>query len=133
MTITYKLEDIDTIAKKILAYCSGKVFLFYGDMGVGKTTLIKSMAKQLGVTHPMSSPSFSLVNEYLTNDVRIYHFDMYRINNENEALDIGFEAYLEKDGYLFIEWPEKIPNLIPFDAHKVYLKVINDHERTAKF
>jgi tRNA threonylcarbamoyladenosine biosynthesis protein TsaE len=89
-------------------------------MGNGKTTLIKQLCKKLGVSESTSSPTFSIVNEYKTDkNNTIYHFDFYRIKNESEVLDFGYEEYLYSGNYCFIEWPEKIPNMLPDDVVKV--------------
>ena len=86
-----------------------KKFIFIGDMGVGKTTLIKELSLQLGVNDTITSPTFSIINEYNSlKDLKVYHFDLYRIKDENEALDFGIEEYLYSDDYCFIEWPERI-------------------------
>jgi tRNA threonylcarbamoyladenosine biosynthesis protein TsaE len=119
MEITFSLNEINTVAKKILEQNPNKVVLFHGEMGAGKTTLIKALAKELGVNDATSSPTFSLVNEYQTiNNQIVYHFDFYRLNHETEALDMGADEYLYSDNWCFIEWAEKIPNLIP-DSHSV--------------
>ena len=118
-TLSYTLEELPSIAKKIIADSSSKTLLFYAEMGVGKTTLIKEIIKQLGSTDTVTSPTFSLVNEYSTPDGLVYHFDFYRLNDEMEALDFGIEEYFEKDTWLFLEWPNKIPNLLP----EVYQKI----------
>jgi tRNA threonylcarbamoyladenosine biosynthesis protein TsaE len=112
--ISENLEQLPKIAKEILEYSSPhKKFLFYAEMGVGKTTLIKELSLQLGVTDIVSSPTFSIVNEYISSsNGKIYHFDFYRLENEKEAFDMGYEEYFFGDDYCFIEWPEKIPNLI---------------------
>jgi len=113
------LEQLYPIAKQILDYTSThKKFAFYGEMGVGKTTLIKALSLQLGVTDLVSSPTFSIVNEYKANEnTKIYHFDFYRIKDEEEVFDIGYEEYFFSNAYCFIEWPEKIPNLIQDMVH----------------
>ena len=119
MEITFSLEELNEVAQQILDQNPNKVILFYGEMGVGKTTLIKILAKKLGVTDATSSPTFSLVNEYqAANNQLVYHFDFYRIKNEIEALDMGVDDYLYSENWCFIEWAEKIPNLIP-DSHSV--------------
>jgi tRNA threonylcarbamoyladenosine biosynthesis protein TsaE len=119
MEITFSLDEIENTARKIVAENPNKVILFHGDMGAGKTTFIKQLAKELGVTEATSSPTFSLVNEYQTNDNQIvYHFDFYRVKNETEALDMGVDEYLYSGHWCFIEWAENIPNLIP-DSHSV--------------
>ena len=111
------LEQLNDVAKQILKYTSpNKKFVFSGEMGVGKTTLIKALSLQLGVSDVVSSPTFSIVNEYHTDDKTIiYHFDFYRIEDESEAFDMGYEEYFFSNAYCFIEWPEKIPNLIEED------------------
>jgi len=108
------LEQLNDVAKQILEYSSPhKKFVFFGEMGVGKTTLIKALSLQLGVSDVVSSPTFSIVNEYHTDDkITIYHFDFYRIEDEKEVFDMGYEEYFFSNAYCFIEWPEKIPNLI---------------------
>ena len=113
MNFTYRLSDIESTASQILKYIKSKNVLFSGEMGSGKTTLIKELVKQSGSKDRVSSPTYSLVNEYegITNSV--YHFDFYRIEDELEAYDMGFEEYLDSSNQVFIEWPEKIPNLWP--------------------
>ncbi len=104
----HKLEDIQTVAQDFLALFDRPVTLaFYGNMGVGKTTFIKAVCKQLGVIDTVNSPTFAIINEYATEGVdKIYHFDLYRLEKEQELLDIGFEDYLYSNSWNFIEWPE---------------------------
>lgn len=116
MNLNYSLNEIDGVAEKIIATVASKTLLFYGEMGVGKTTLIKALAKSIGVFTPVSSPTFSIVNEYEGRDCLVYHFDFYRIEDEHEVYDIGIEDYFAADAWKFIEWPDKIPNLIPLAA-----------------
>jgi tRNA threonylcarbamoyladenosine biosynthesis protein TsaE len=119
MNVIFSLDGLEEVAQKIIAENPNKVILFHGEMGVGKTTLIKQLCKTLGVAGATSSPTFSLVNEYQTIDNQIvYHFDFYRLNHEVEALDMGVDDYLYSGNYCFIEWAENIPNLIP-DVHSV--------------
>lgn len=119
MNITFSLDEINNVAQQILEQNPNKVILFHGEMGVGKTTLIKALASKLGVKDATSSPTFSLVNEYQTTDNQtVYHFDFYRLNKEVEALDMGADEYFYSGNWCFIEWAEKIPNLIP-DSHSV--------------
>ena len=131
MQITYDLSEIDRIAHRVLAESQHTIFLFYGMMGSGKTTLIKSMLKSLGVTETVSSPTFALVQEYSnTRNDRFYHFDLYRIQQAEEVLDIGFEEYVSDGEYLFIEWPEIITNYLPEAYTKIQLSQKNTQKRT---
>jgi tRNA threonylcarbamoyladenosine biosynthesis protein TsaE len=109
------LPDLDRIAREMLAVTTlHKVIIFNGEMGAGKTTFIKAIGRALGVTDTMSSPTFSIVNEYQTaTRDRIFHFDFYRIKNEAEAYDIGTEEYFDSGHYCFVEWPDKIKTLLP--------------------
>ena len=130
MEIIFSLDEIDTVAKKILSENPKKVILFNGLMGVGKTTLIKYLAKNLGVTDATSSPTFSLVNEYqIPNNQFIYHFDVYRLKNEVEALDMGIDEYLYSGNWCFIEWSEKIPSLIPEEHSVISIELLSDGKR----
>tara|TARA_R110002073_G_scaffold72537_1_gene177414 strand:+ start:412176 stop:412583 length:408 start_codon:yes stop_codon:yes gene_type:complete len=127
----YSLAQLPEISKAILKEATDKVLLFNGVMGAGKTTLIKEIIKQLGVDTNVSSPTFSLVNEYLSiNQETIYHFDFYRINSEEEALDIGIEDYFNTDAWCLIEWPNKVKNLLPLNAVEIYLTVNEDESRS---
>jgi len=130
MNRNYTIENINQIAKEIIKATTNKKLLFYGEMGVGKTTLIKELCKELGIVDVAHSPTFSLVNEYLTkNSEIVYHFDFYRIENEIEAYDMGIEDYFYNDVWSFIEWPENIVNLLPIDATKIYIKITENGER----
>ena len=134
MLLSYSEKDLPTIAIQLLENISSKIWLFYGDMGSGKTTLIKQIIKQLGVDDVVSSPTFSLVNEYSSRKGEtLYHFDFYRIKNEIEALDIGIDDYFYADNYCFIEWPEKIENLLPLNAVAIYITVNADGSRNLTF
>jgi tRNA threonylcarbamoyladenosine biosynthesis protein TsaE len=130
MEILFSLDEIQNVARKIISENPKKVILFNGNMGVGKTTLIKAIAKELGVTNTTSSPTFSLVNEYeAANNQLVYHFDVYRLNKESEALDLGIDEYLYSGQWCFIEWPEKIPNLIPDEHSVINLSLTSDGKR----
>ena len=128
--IKYKLENIELAVNFILSNINTRFLLFNGTMGSGKTTLIKAIVSKLGSTDSVSSPTFSLVNEYEINNSNAYHFDFYRIENETEVLDIGIEDYFLKDSWCFMEWSEKIPNLIPDNVNYINFKVLDDDNRT---
>ncbi len=117
----------ETIASTTEAY---PVWLFTGEMGAGKTTLIKAVCTALGVSGTMSSPTFSIVNEYEGATGSIYHFDFYRIRNEAEAYDIGIDEYFYSSRPCFVEWPEKIPSLIPSRHGVVSLQATDSTHRT---
>ena len=131
MTITFSIEQLNLVAKQILEQNPSKVLLFNGEMGAGKTTLIKKLCENLGVNEPTSSPTFSLVNEYEANNNQlVYHFDFYRLNNEVEALDMGIDDYLYSSNWCFIEWAEKIPNLIPETHSVITISLLTDGKRS---
>jgi tRNA threonylcarbamoyladenosine biosynthesis protein TsaE len=132
--MSYKIgseEELVGVAKSLLNdFSDKKIILFYGEMGVGKTTLIKVLCKQLGVEESTNSPTFSIVNEYLsTSKKSIYHFDFYRIEKEEEVFDMGYEDYFYSGNFCFIEWPEKIPNLLPEEVVKVSIELDDDYNR----
>ncbi|MNF27463.1 tRNA threonylcarbamoyladenosine biosynthesis protein TsaE [compost metagenome] len=130
MNIVFSLDQLGEVAQKIIDQNPNKVILFHGEMGVGKTTLIKQLCKCLGVTDATSSPTFSLVNEYQTKDNQlVYHFDFYRLNHETEALDMGVDDYLYSGNWCFIEWAEKIPNLIPESHSVITIELLPDGKR----
>lgn len=128
------LTELPSAAKVLLDACNEKkIFAFYGSMGAGKTTFIKSICESMGVTDPISSPTFSIVNEYLSADGhKIYHFDFYRIKSLDEAYDMGCEEYLYSNAYCFIEWPEKVAELLPENYVKVNITV-KDEQRVIAF
>ncbi|MGZ9736266.1 tRNA (adenosine(37)-N6)-threonylcarbamoyltransferase complex ATPase subunit type 1 TsaE [Flavobacterium sp. GNP002] len=131
MNIIFSIDQLEEVAQKIIANNPKKVILFHGEMGVGKTTLIKQLCKTLGVTGATSSPTFSLVNEYEANDNQlVYHFDFYRLNKEEEALDMGIDDYLYSGNWCFIEWAEKIPNLIPETHSVITISLLPDGKRS---
>lgn len=127
-----QLDELDAAAHRLLA--EGRmqtVWLFEGGMGVGKTTLIKALCRALGVVSLVHSPTFSIVNEYITHEGKsVYHFDCYRLRNEAEALDIGIEEYFDSGNYCFIEWPQRIATLWPATYYRIHLTVGPDDRRT---
>ncbi|GAB4046203.1 tRNA (adenosine(37)-N6)-threonylcarbamoyltransferase complex ATPase subunit type 1 TsaE [Spirosoma litoris] len=125
------IDELDTVAHQLLAEGRQRtVWLLDGEMGAGKTTLIKALCRALGVVSTVHSPTFSIVNEYTTHEGHsVYHFDCYRLKNEAEALDIGIEEYFASGDYCFIEWPERIMSLWPARYYQVQLSVDTDGHR----
>ncbi|MEM8509706.1 MAG: tRNA (adenosine(37)-N6)-threonylcarbamoyltransferase complex ATPase subunit type 1 TsaE [Bacteroidota bacterium] len=134
MSIFYDMATISGLAKNLLRVPM-KILCFYGAMGAGKTTLIKAMIRELGGQDAGHSPTFTLVNEYVNKHggVIAYHFDFYRITSEEEALDLGLEEYFSSGAYIFIEWPEKIPNLLPKDHLVIHLQFIDKTTRRVEY
>ena len=130
--ISENIIDLELIGKKIIKYSNKKsnIFTFEGEMGVGKTALIKIILKHLKVKDLVKSPTFSIVNEYLTSDNKIiYHFDFFRIKDKIEVINIGFEDYLDSSNFCFIEWPNRIKNLLPNDINKIKMEYISEKKR----
>lgn len=129
--VVNNLQELEFAAEQILSrFPHDRIFLLYGDMGAGKTTLVNSLCKVLGVSDNTSSPTFSIVNEYTSDRGPIYHFDFYRLKNEEEALDMGYEDYFYADAYCFVEWPEKISNLLPAQSRQIIIRVLSPDSRT---
>ena len=129
-----ELADLDKVVSKLLEIGNNTpIWLFQGHMGAGKTTLIRSLCENLGVTSVVHSPTFALVNEYITTGKKtVYHFDFYRIKDETEALDIGIEEYFDSGDFCFIEWPEKIESLWPLHYLLLDLHLEENGERVLK-
>lgn len=124
------IEDLPRIASDLLTeFSKDRVFALYGDLGAGKTTFIKIICVQLGVEEDVTSPTFSIVNEYLAGEESVYHFDFYRIDSPQDALNIGSEEYFYSGQYCFIEWPEKIESILPEEAIKIQINTISETER----
>lgn len=122
-------EGVENAAREILDFCkSEKIFAFYGQLGAGKTTIIKAMCRWLGAGEAFSSPTFSLVNEYDAGKP-VYHIDLYRLNSLAEALDIGIEEYLYSGNYCFIEWPQVIAPVLPEESVQINIDVNQHQER----
>ena len=132
MNKSFNIAGINSIAKEILQSVNSKVLLFYGELGVGKTTLIGEIVKELGCLSDVSSPTFSIVNEYKVKEGLVFHFDFFRIENEEEVYDIGFEDYLDSDNWIFIEWPEKIELLLPDHVNEIRLEKEQENSRIIK-
>ena len=129
------LNEIRKAAQEFVAAMGDRtVFAFYGKMGAGKTTFIKAVCEELGVEDVINSPTFAIVNEYVDGRGEpIYHFDFYRIKNQQEVLDIGYEDYVYSGNVCFMEWPELIENLLPDDAVKVTIEEEMDGSRKVVF
>lgn len=134
MTITIpSISELHKAAKQFIeATAEHNIFAFYGKMGAGKTTFIKAVCEELGVTDVINSPTFAIVNEYESNVGPIYHFDFYRIKREQEVFDIGYEDYVYSGCKCFMEWPELIEDMLPEETLRV---TINEEDgiRTISF
>ena len=137
MTLTIaSLAQIHTVAKQFIDNIgTGKVFAFYGKMGSGKTTFIKAICEELGVTDVITSPTFAIVNEYHSEQTPklIFHFDFYRIKKLEEVYDMGYEDYFYSGSLCFLEWPELIEEILPADVVKVKIEEQADGSRTVTF
>lgn len=125
-------RDLPSAVKILLKHSGGnRLFAFYGSMGAGKTTVIKAICELLGATDIVSSPTFTIINEYRTsNGQSLYHIDFYRIKKPEEVFDIGLEEYLSAGSYCFMEWPELIEEMLPADIVRVRITVGENEERT---
>ena len=124
--VTYTLSELHDLAGRIAPMLGSEVVLIFGQMGAGKTTLIKAICRALGVTDEVSSPTFALVNEYQSGSGEpIYHSDLYRLEEEEEALDFGVDEYLDSGHLCLVEWPEKILNFLP---HKFGVILLKNHD-----
>lgn len=134
MEYIYKEKDLSNIVKQLIEKSNSKTLAFYAPMGAGKTTLIKAFIKELGSKDNVSSPTFGLVNEYAleNGELLAYHFDFYRLEDEVEAMDMGIDDYLTSDSWIFMEWPEKIPNLIPKDVQEITIEILDKSTRRLK-
>lgn len=128
-------DELPEIAEKLLStYPHARLFAFKGEMGAGKTTFIKQLCTCLGTNEPVTSPTFAIVNEYITPDSSIYHFDFYRLKNSLEAMNIGFEDYINSGNYCLMEWPEIIDDILPQNTVMVSIEANSmDNFRTFTF
>ena len=123
-------DQLPVVAASILEkFSQERIFLFFGQMGAGKTTFIKAFCAELGIIDAVSSPTYSIVNEYKSAKGKVYHFDFYRLKAESEALDMGYEEYFYSGDYCLIEWPEKISNLWPDEYVKIEIEILADTKR----
>lgn len=128
------LADLPAVAQQLSDFASGqKVFIFKGDMGAGKTTFIKNFCKFLGVDDVVSSPTYSIVNEYESPNGSVFHFDFYRIKDIQEAYDLGYEEYFYGGGVCLIEWPERVDELLPEKHIKVEINALDENRRLFRF
>lgn len=128
------LAGLERVAVELVTYADDrKIWLFYGEMGAGKTTLIKAIAHQLGVRESMSSPTFSLVNQYSSPSGPVYHVDLYRLETEREVLDIGMEEYFSSGAYCLVEWPEKLGAVTPDKVMRVRLSPLDSEHRKIEY
>ena len=128
------LSDLAQAAQQLLGFASTeKIFIFKGDMGAGKTTFIKTFCNALGVADVVSSPTYSIVNEYESPNGSVFHFDFYRIKDIQEAYDLGYEEYFFGGGTCLIEWPERVAELLPDHFVKVEIVVIDENRRVFNF
>ena len=132
MTIYYELDEVEQVVNQLIANVKTKTLLFYGNMGVGKTTLIKTIVKNLGSNDEVSSPTFSIVNEYKLKDEKIFHFDLYRINDVEETYNFGIEDYLDSSNWKLIEWPELIEPILYDDFDKIHIEIDDKNKRILK-
>lgn len=129
--IVDQVADLAAAAERMIAqYPQERIFLFYGHMGAGKTTFINALCAALEVQDSTSSPTFSIVNEYASAHGPLFHFDFYRLKDESEALDLGYEEYFYSGNYCFVEWPEKIENLLPSHYLKITIEAIDNQSRS---
>lgn len=124
-----KKSGLNHVASEILKHDQSKKIALYGDLGAGKTTFIKELSKCIGIDTIVSSPTFTLLNEYHTSSGKIYHFDFYRIKDPKEIYELGFEEYFYSDNYVFIEWPENITDMLPPFFSKLFISVIEPDTR----
>lgn len=134
-SLEYTLKDIKRIALDLMAEGGDcKIWLFYGNLGAGKTTLIKELGKTLGVEESiMSSPTFSLINEYETPQGVIFHMDFYRVKKDDEIFDLGIDEYFESGSYCFVEWPERLGRAMPQKIFKISLSGDGQESRRIEF
>lgn len=132
ISFTYHIEDINTVASKVLDHLNSKTLLFEGAMGAGKTTFINALLKAMHSEDVATSPTFSIVNEYKVPNDKVFHFDFYRIESIDEIYNLGIEEYFMSEHWLFIEWPDRVEELIPNDAQTLTITDIQDNKRSLK-
>jgi len=134
MKLTYSIDELQNVAAGLIRNSHFKTWLFDAPMGAGKTTLIKAIARELGVKDMASSPTFSIVNEYRSvDDARLFHFDLYRLKNEEEAYDMGLDEYFDLNTWCMVEWPDQAPGILPDEVHRITITVLDETTRELKF
>ena len=135
MEVNFSLQAIRDIAKDVLADTTNyKVYAFHGEMGAGKTTFIHALCEEMGVTDVISSPTFSIINQYKTkNGQTVYHMDLYRIKDDNEALNAGVEDCLYSGDICLVEWPEKAAGIFPDETLHITITSVDDNNRKLKY
>jgi tRNA threonylcarbamoyladenosine biosynthesis protein TsaE len=135
ITRAYRLDDLNSIAAELIESANElTVWLVNGDMGAGKTTLVKAICKHIQVKEVVSSPTFSIINEYRTDKGQpVYHFDFYRLKKETEAYDLGVNEYFDSGDLCLVEWSEKIPSLIPDHYFNILIENIDSHIRSIHY
>jgi tRNA threonylcarbamoyladenosine biosynthesis protein TsaE len=129
MEIIFSLDQLSEVAKAVINHANHRVLSIEGPMGAGKTTLISAICKTLSVAEEVNSPTFALVNTYQAQHDLIYHFDFYRLEHPDEALDFGVEEYFESGAYCFLEWAEKITPHLPFQYNRYQITILNTQKR----
>ncbi|TBN17946.1 tRNA (adenosine(37)-N6)-threonylcarbamoyltransferase complex ATPase subunit type 1 TsaE [Hyunsoonleella pacifica] len=132
METTYSLNEVDGVAERLIKTVNSKTILLHGKMGVGKTTLVKSIAKALGSADEVSSPTFSIINEYKVDEGLLYHLDLYRIQDIEETYNFGIEEYLYTNHWIVIEWAEIIKPILDYKFCEIFLEENNQNLRTIK-
>ena len=133
--LEYSLADIESVAEVLLdegrAY---PVWLLHGNLGAGKTTLIKALCRELGIDNSsMSSPTFSIINEYDSDNSEVYHIDFYRMNSEEEILSLGIDEYFESGNFCFVEWPERLGKFLPERYFELRISISDNHTRVVDY
>lgn len=129
MERTFQLEEINAVATELIPLVRGQVVALHGEMGAGKTTLVHALGEQMGAGQVVSSPTFSIINEYNWNGERVYHIDLYRLKDEEEAIQAGVEDCLYSGSTCLVEWPERAPGIFPPGTLHISLKVVNTQAR----
>jgi tRNA threonylcarbamoyladenosine biosynthesis protein TsaE len=127
----YDLSQVDEAARYLLQHSGDqKVWCFVGEMGAGKTTLIKAICRELNVKDELSSPTFAIVNAYVNHSAEeVYHFDFYRIEDSSEIVQLGVEEYFDSGSFCFIEWPDRVVDFLPDEYLKINVKLVSDNRR----